>query len=30
MHVHQSLFQGGDNVMYDFNGYGLLSREALN
>jgi glutamine synthetase len=30
MHVHQSLFMGGDNVMYDFNGYGLLSREALN
>jgi glutamine synthetase len=30
MHVHQSLFGGGDNVMYDFNGYGLLSREALN
>jgi glutamine synthetase len=30
MHVHQSLFQGGENVMYDFNGYGLLSREALN
>jgi glutamine synthetase len=30
MHVHQSLWKGGDNVMYDFNGYGLLSREALN
>ena len=30
MHVHQSLFLGGDNVMYDFNGYGLLSRDALN
>jgi glutamine synthetase len=30
MHVHQSLFIGGDNVMFDFNGYGLLSREALN
>jgi glutamine synthetase len=30
MHVHQSLFLGGGNVMYDFNGYGLLSREALN
>jgi glutamine synthetase len=30
MHVHQSLFTGGENVMYDFNGYGLLSREALN
>jgi glutamine synthetase len=30
MHIHQSLFRGGENVMYDFNGYGLLSREALN
>ena len=30
MHVHQSLFRGGENVMYDFNGYGQLSREALN
>jgi glutamine synthetase len=30
MHVHQSLFKGGENVMYDFDGYGLLSREALN
>jgi glutamine synthetase len=30
MHVHQSLWKGGDNVMYDFQGYGLLSREALN
>ena len=30
MHVHQSLFGGGENVMYDFNGYGQLSREALN
>jgi glutamine synthetase len=30
MHVHQSLAKGGDNVMYDFDGYGLLSREALN
>jgi glutamine synthetase len=30
MHVHQSLFGGGENVMYDFSGYGLLSREALN
>jgi len=30
MHVHQSLFTGGDNEMFDFNGYGLLSREALN
>src|ERR671929_605999 len=30
MHVHQSLFRGGDNVIYDFNGYGQLSRDALN
>jgi glutamine synthetase len=30
MHVHQSLFRAGENAMYDFNGYGLLSREALN
>jgi glutamine synthetase len=30
MHIHQSLFRGDENVMYDFNGYGLLSREALN
>src|SRR5204862_1874308 len=30
MHVHQSLSKGGENVMYDFDGYGLLSREALN
>ena len=30
MHVHQSLFLGGENVMFDFNGYGQLSREALN
>ncbi len=30
MHVHQSLAKAGDNVMYDFDGYGLLSREALN
>jgi glutamine synthetase len=30
MHVHQSLFTGGENLMYDLNGYGLLSREALN
>jgi glutamine synthetase len=29
MHVHMSLFKGGENVMYDFDGYGLLSREAL-
>jgi glutamine synthetase len=30
MHVHQSLWKGGENVMYDFDGYGLLSRESLN
>jgi glutamine synthetase len=30
MHVHQSLFKGGDNVFYDFDGFGQLSREALN
>jgi glutamine synthetase len=30
MHVHQSLWRGGENLMYDFDGYGLLSREALN
>jgi glutamine synthetase len=30
MHVHQSLFLGSENVMFDFNGYGQLSREALN
>jgi glutamine synthetase len=30
MHVHQSLAKGGENVMYDFNGYAQLSREALN
>jgi glutamine synthetase len=30
MHVHQSLTKGGENVMYDFQGYGQLSREALN
>jgi glutamine synthetase len=30
MHVHQSLWKGGENLMYDFQGYGLLSREALN
>jgi len=30
MHVHQSLGKAGENVMYDFHGYGLLSREALN
>jgi glutamine synthetase len=30
MHVHQSLFRGDENVMYDFDGFGQLSREALN
>ena len=30
MHVHQSLGKGGENVMFDFQGYGQLSREALN
>jgi glutamine synthetase len=30
MHVHQSLWKGDENVMYDFKGYGQLSREALN
>ncbi|MDQ6914867.1 MAG: type I glutamate--ammonia ligase [Actinomycetota bacterium] len=30
MHVHQSLAKGGENVMYDFNGFAQLSREALN
>src|SRR5438045_5882004 len=30
MHVHQSLSKGGENVMYDFQGYAQLSREALN
>jgi glutamine synthetase len=30
MHVHISLGKGDENVMYDFHGYGLLSREALN
>ncbi len=30
MHVHQSLAKGGENVMYDFQGYAQLSREALN
>src|ERR687888_472501 len=29
MHVHQSLWKGGENLMYDFDGYGLLSRESL-
>jgi glutamine synthetase len=28
--VHQSLGKGGENVMFDFNGYAQLSREALN
>ncbi len=30
MHVHQSLSRDGRNVMYDFNGFAQLSREALN
>jgi glutamine synthetase len=30
MHVHISLGKGGENVMYDFNGYAQLSRDALN
>ena len=30
MHVHQSLSRGGENLMYDFNGFAQLSREALN
>jgi glutamine synthetase len=30
MHVHQSLSKGGENVMYDFDGYAQLSRDALN
>jgi glutamine synthetase len=30
MHVHVSLGKGGENVMYDFQGYAQLSREALN
>ena len=30
MHVHQSLSKNGENVMYDFNGFAQLSREALN
>jgi glutamine synthetase len=30
MHVHQSLSKGGENLMYDFDGYAQLSREALN
>jgi glutamine synthetase len=30
MHVHQSLWSGDENLMYDFDGYGLLSRDALN
>jgi glutamine synthetase len=30
MHVHQSLAKGGENLMYDSQGYALLSREALN
>jgi glutamine synthetase len=30
MHVHMSLGKGGENLMYDFDGYAQLSREALN
>ncbi len=30
MHVHQSLFKGDENVMYDFDGFAQLSRLALN
>jgi len=30
MHVHQSLWRGDENLMYDANGYALLSRAALN
>jgi glutamine synthetase len=30
MHVHQSLFKGDENVMYDFDGFAQLSRAALN
>jgi glutamine synthetase len=30
MHVHISLGKGGENLMYDFDGYAQLSREALN
>jgi glutamine synthetase len=29
MHVHQSLFRAGDNVMYDANGFAQLSPQAL-
>jgi glutamine synthetase len=29
MHVHQSLFQAGRNVMFDADGYGQLSRQAM-
>jgi glutamine synthetase len=29
MHVHQSLFRDGENVMYDFDGFAQLSREAM-
>lgn len=29
MHFHQHLFKNGENVFYDKNGYGCLSREAL-
>ena len=30
MHVHMSLGRGGENLMFDFDGYAQLSREALN
>jgi glutamine synthetase len=30
MHVHISLSKGGENLMYAFDGYAQLSREALN
>jgi glutamine synthetase len=29
MHVHQSLWKGGESLMFDENGYGLLSETAL-
>jgi glutamine synthetase len=29
MHVHQSLWKDGENVMYDANGYALVSRAGL-
>jgi glutamine synthetase len=30
MHVHMSLGSGGENLMFDFDGYAQLSRDALN